>query len=379
MSAVTPDATRPQPTNLVPVIRAIPEGRHANPTWKGLAYLGRDLLIYGLALWGLASTDNLLLLIPLWVLSALAVAALFIVGHDAAHGALFKSRWLNSLVGHICMLPAWHVYEGWVLGHNRLHHGYTVRQGLDFVWHPLEPEQYAALSPLARLRHRLEWSRFGPGPYYAREVWWNKMMVGRPPARWASRIRRDRWIVAVFVLLSATALGLWGWLAADSALTGLWLFVKLFVVPFLLFTYVIGWVVHLHHIDPAIRWYTKKDWNKYRAQMEGTTVLHVPGWLDLFFHHIFIHVPHHVDQRIPFYELPAASNAIIAAFPGVVEERPLRLGDFGRNTKQCKLYSFDEGRWYTYAEARELLSAAAKPPASPRPAACASRAGSAPR
>lgn len=352
MSAVVTDATRTPPTNLLPVIRAIPEARYDNPTWKGLAYFGRDLLVYGLVLWGLASTDDPLLLIPLWFVSALAVAALFIIGHDAAHGALFKSPRLNSLVGHLSMLPAWHVYEGWVLGHNRLHHAFTVRQGLDFVWHPLEPEQYEALSKPARLRHRLEWSWLGPGLYYAREVWWNKMIVGRPPSRWASSIRRDRWIVAGFVLITATGLGLWGWLAADSVLTGLWMFVKLVGIPFLLFTYVIGWVVHLHHIDPGICWYAKADWNKYRAQMEGTTVLHVPAWLDFFLHHIFIHVPHHVDQRIPFYELPAASNAIIAAFPDVVEERRLRFGDFGRNTRRCKLYSFEAGRWYTYAEAR---------------------------
>ena len=44
------------------------------------------------------------------------------------------------------MLPSWHVYEGWILGHNRMHHGYTVRQGFDFVWHPYTVEQWAAMS-----------------------------------------------------------------------------------------------------------------------------------------------------------------------------------------------------------------------------------------
>ena len=74
------------------------------------------------------------------------VSGLFIIGHDAAHEALFKSRRLNSIVGHVAMLPSWHVYEAWVLGHNRVHHGHTVREGMDFVWHPVTPEQYAAMS-----------------------------------------------------------------------------------------------------------------------------------------------------------------------------------------------------------------------------------------
>ena len=79
------------------------------------------------------------------------MSALFVVAHDAAHGALFRSKRLNSVVGHIAMLPSWHVYEGWVLGHNRIHHAYTVREGFDFVWHPYTPEQYAAMTPLQKL------------------------------------------------------------------------------------------------------------------------------------------------------------------------------------------------------------------------------------
>ena len=67
---------------------------------------------------------------------ALVVSGLFVVGHDAAHGALFKSKRMNSTVAHLAFLPSLHVYEGWILGHNRVHHPYTVRQGYDFVWHP---------------------------------------------------------------------------------------------------------------------------------------------------------------------------------------------------------------------------------------------------
>ena len=39
---------------------------------------------------------------------------------DSAHGALFKTKRLNSIIGHIGMLPSWHVYEAWILGHNRI-------------------------------------------------------------------------------------------------------------------------------------------------------------------------------------------------------------------------------------------------------------------
>lgn len=348
----TPEATE-RPTTLLPVIKAVPEHCYENPTWKGLLWFARDLVIYGAALWGLAVTDKIWFLVPLWILAGMAVAALFIIGHDAAHEALFRTKRMNSIVGHLAFLPSWHVYEGWVLGHNRIHHGHTLRQGMDFVWHPLTPEQYVELPRWKKLRHRLEWSCFGGGAYYTRDVWWNKMIVFDPPAKWASKIRRDRLIVAAFLVVATLGFG-WLGLASYGSLVGAaWMVVKLLVIPFLLFQWTIGTVVHLHHIDPDIRWHKRREWNKFRGQMEGTTVLYAPVWLDFFFHQIFIHVPHHVDMRIPFYHLRGASDAIVETFPGVVEERKLRFRDYLRNTRECKLYDFDEGRWLTYGEAAE--------------------------
>ena len=56
------------------------------------------------------------------------------------------------------------------------------------------------------------------------------------------------------------------------------------------------------------------------------------------------------------YEGEAAA-AIEAAFPGAVIDKPLRLSDFIANSRACKLYDFDAGRWLTYAEGRRSLSA----------------------
>jgi omega-6 fatty acid desaturase (delta-12 desaturase) len=126
------------------------------------------------------------------------------------------------------------------------------------------------------------------------------------------------------------------------------------VVPFLIFNFAIGSLVHVHHVQPDIRWWKRKDWTKFAAQVEGTTVLRVPGWLDFFFHQIMIHVPHHVDSRIPMYNLELAAEAIAKAFPETMHDEPLRFRDFVNNTRQCKLYDFDNGRWFTYREAASL-------------------------
>ena len=219
--------------SLLPVIRVIPKSAYENPTWKGLAFFARDLVFYGLVVWGITSTDNPLLLVPLWAVAALVVSGLFIIGHDAAHEALFKSRRLNSIVGHVAMLPSWHVYEAWVLGHNRIHHGHTVREGMDFVWHPITPEQFGEMSRYQRLRHRVEWSWWGAGFYYLREIWFNKMITFNPPAKWAKAIRRDIIFMFAGVGLGMALFGWIGWLTYGSALGVVWMIVKVVVIPFL--------------------------------------------------------------------------------------------------------------------------------------------------
>jgi omega-6 fatty acid desaturase (delta-12 desaturase) len=346
-----------KPGSLLPVIRIIPPEAYENPTWKGLAYFARDVVVYVAVLVGLALTDNPLLVAALWVVSALIVSSLFIVGHDAAHEALFKTRRMNSIVGHLAMLPSWHVYEAWVLGHNRIHHGHTCREGMDFVWHPVTPEQYRGMSRLHQLRHKAEWSWFGAGVYYVREIWWNKMIAAAPPAKWRSAIRRDKAIVAAWLVVATVGFGWLGYERYGTLLGAAWMVLKLLVVPFLAFCYVIGSVVHVHHIAPDIRWWPRREWTKFRGQMEGTTIMRVAPGMNFFFHWIMVHIPHHVDMRIPMYGLETAAAAISANFPEVVRDEKLRYRDFVSNTRRCKLYDFEAGQWMTYGEAKAKVEA----------------------
>lgn len=335
------------------VLDVIPPEAYERPTWKGMAYFARDIALYAVAVAWLIVVNNPVLVVIGWVFASLTVAALFIVGHDAAHGSLFNSRKMNRTVGKLAMLPSWHVYEGWALGHNRIHHTYTARQGFDFVWHPVTPGEYAGLSRSKRLRHRIEWSWFGAGAYYLREVWFNKMIVGAPPARFAKSIRRDRWLVAIVVAVVAAGLAALGYATSGTVAGAVWMVVKVWVVPFLGFGFIIGSLVHIHHIGPDLRWWPRREWTRFAGQVEATTALYAPRGVELFFHWIMIHIPHHVDVRIPMYNLPMAADAIVENIDEAKRGK-LRFRDFVANTRQCKLYDFDTGTWYTYRQAAEL-------------------------
>ncbi|MHB1090096.1 MAG: fatty acid desaturase [Ilumatobacteraceae bacterium] len=340
-----PTSGTSSPPALVDVIGIIPERCYRNPTAKGLVYAARDFFIYGLVVAALLVTDTWWILVPLWLVAGLAVSGLFVLGHDASHGALFRSRRLNRAIARVAMLPAAHFEEAWDLGHNRVHHGHTVKQGMDFVWHPITLAEFEEMPRWQRLRHKVEWSAIGAGFYYGRQVWWNKMMMFAAPEKWAKKIKRGRIEMLFTLVLAATAIGLVGWLRQDTFAGAAWVWVKVALVPWLLFIWIIGFSVYVHHIGEDIRWYPRRMWTKFRGQMEGTTILRTPRVLNIFFHHIFIHVPHHVDMRIPFYELPAAARAIMAAYPTVVRERRMSLRNYIRTTKHCKLYDFELGTW----------------------------------
>ncbi len=298
---------------------------------------------------GLALTNQWWALLVLWPLAGLGVAGLFVLGHDASHGALLRSRRANLVIARVCMLPSVHVEAAWDLGHNRIHHGYTTRQGFDFVWHPLTVDEYRALGPLARKRHRLEWSFVGSGVYYLRVVWWRKMWRFNAPGKRHDAIVRDKVIVGSALVVVGGALVMLGSLI-DGWIGAWWVPFKLFVVPFLIFVQIIGWTVYVHHVSPDIRWWSRRDWTQYNGQMESTTVVRIPKIVNrLWFHNIFIHVPHHVDTRIPFHNLPQAASAISDAYPDAVKSSRLSVRDYMWATRTCKLYDFDAGHWLPYA------------------------------
>ena len=331
---------------------AIPAVCYERPTGRALVALTQATVLYAATIAGLALTHRWWLTLLLWPLAGLAVAGLFVIGHDASHGALLRGRRANLFVARVCMLPSAHLESAWDLGHNRIHHGYTTREGFDFVWHPTTVEQYHALGRFARLQHRLEWSCLGSGAYFIRTVWWNKMLRFRASEKRRHAVVLDKLVVGLVLSVAVAGSAVWGGFHG-GVFDAFWMPVKLLVVPFLLFAQIIGFAVYVHHVSPEIRWWKRREWTQFKGQMESTTILRIPRVVNrLWLHNIFVHVPHHVDVRIPFHQLPAAARAIAIAFPDTVRSSRLSVRSYLRATGACKLYDFDRGAWLSYSAAR---------------------------
>ncbi len=329
------------------LIAALPQGCYQRPWWKGSMYLARALAIYIGVIWALARTDAPVLLILLWPVAGLAISGLFVIGHDAAHGALFDdARWC-ALVGRLALLPSLHAYAVWCLGHNRIHHVHTACAGLDFVWHPLSKADYDALPRVRKLLHRIEWSAAGAGVYYIRAIWWARMMRLAPPTRFAPAFRRDRLVIWGYAAAWTAAVMVIGHRGTGTIAGAGWTWVKLAVVPWLLWNYFIGATVYLHHIAPQAVWRRPERWTRRAGQLDATCSYRVPRWFNVFAHNIYLHLPHHLDARIPFYHLPLAAAALAQMHAGSPPVR-LRLRDYVAITRRCKLYDFVREAWCGY-------------------------------
>ena len=64
----------------------------------------------------------------LWLLTGWAMVGLFVLGHDCGHKAFSKKRWVNKVVGHLCMSPLSNALRTWTVTHDH-HHAHTQRRG----------------------------------------------------------------------------------------------------------------------------------------------------------------------------------------------------------------------------------------------------------
>ena len=326
-----------------------------NPNYKGLFYFFRDLIFFGISVIWLFHLETWYLLPFAWFFVGLTISGLFVIGHDCAHGALFKSEKLSYFVGQIAMLPSLHAFHQWAYGHNRVHHGHTIKINSDFVWHPVGPEEYQKFNLFQKLFHRISWSAFGSGIYYLWEIWLKGMIVYNAPIKEA---KRDKMLVLFFaIIVSGYSLYLGGYSSQEFKISqALWMWFKLVFMPFLVWNYFIGFTVYVHHIGESIPWKYREDWSPFYGQVVGTVNYKVNPIYNFFVHNIYIHSPHHVHMKIPFYNLPRALDEMKKEYKPFIQERKSLIKDYVKNTSKCKLMNFETGEWMTYKQAINFLN-----------------------
>jgi omega-6 fatty acid desaturase (delta-12 desaturase) len=298
-----------------------------------LPYLALSVAMY------LVLKTSVLLTLVLAVPTAAFLVRTFIVFHDCTHGSFLRSKranaWLGASLGVLLYAP----FVRWKHDH-AVHHataGDLERRGVGDV-HTLTVREYEALPRRDQVTYALmrnPFVMFVLGPIIA-------MMIGpRIPSRDARpRMRRSvlRTDLALLLLVGGVC-WLLGWRA----------YLLVGVVPALLAGSAGIWLFYVQHQFEDAYWEDSADWSYADAALRGSSFLRLGRLLQFCSGNIGYHHVHHLDARIPNYNLQRAhdENAIFQTVP------TLSLRD-GLRAVNLKLYDEESRRLVTFAQGRRV-------------------------
>ncbi|HEV2943932.1 MAG TPA: fatty acid desaturase [Solirubrobacteraceae bacterium] len=314
-------------------------------------YLGLSALMY------LGLNVSYLLTLALAVPAAGFLMRTFIIFHDCTHGSYLPSRRANMWLGRATGLLVLSPYASWRHSH-ALHHATAGdldhRGGGDVT--TMTSAEYRALSWRGRFGYRLFRNplvMFGLGPIFA------LLILPRIVSRSApARVRRS--VLSTDVVVAAL-LGALCWLMG-------WRQYLLVQGPAILLAGGVGiWLFYVQHQFEGVYWENTTRWSYAEAALRGSSYLKLPRFLQFFTGNIGLHHVHHLNPRIPNYNLQRAhdENEIFHDVP------TLSFSD-GIRAVRLKLYDEHSGRLVTFAEARRVDGQASGPRS---PASTASPAG----
>jgi omega-6 fatty acid desaturase (delta-12 desaturase) len=266
-----------------------------------------------------------------WITLLLAIPAagfmvrIFIIFHDCGHGSFFKSNRANAIVGYFSGLLVFAPYYEWRFNHSR-HHATCSdldRRGIGDV-RTLTIKEYQALNQWNRFLYRLYRHpiiMFGLGPLYL-------FLINHRLTSKGARKREKRSVyltnlgLLIIIFISGLTIGLKAYILIQfpiifmGGMAGIWLF-------------------YVQHQFEDVYWARHENWDFYEAAIKGSSFYKLPKILQWFSGNIGYHHIHHLNARIPNYNLPACHEQI-AEFKAV---KPVTLW---ASLKSSKLRLWDE-------------------------------------
>lgn len=283
---------------------------------------------------------------PLWLLLTPVAAGflvrIFIIQHDCGHGAFFRSKRDNDIVGFACSLMTLAPYASWRRQHAG-HHGVwndldRRDRGVDIYSTCLTVAEYTALSPRAKLWHRISRHPIVTHLLLPPVVFF--LLYRLPfdmPKSWTYERR-------ALLLTNLALVGLYGGL---GVLLG---FGNLIVVsvPIMVLASIIGvWLFGVQHRFEGVHWARHDEWNATDAALRGSSYLRLPRVLQWFTGNIGLHHLHHLNPRIPNYRLQECHDAI----PRLRQVKTLTFWEALLSAPRFMLWDEDRRAMVTLAQA----------------------------
>jgi omega-6 fatty acid desaturase (delta-12 desaturase) len=307
-----------------------------------LPYLALSTVMY------LAISSSYALALVLAIPAAVFLVRTFIVFHDCSHNSFLGSRRANAWLGTSLGLLLFSPFVRWRHDH-AVHHansGDLTRRGTGDI-RTLTVAEYHGLPRRSQLGYRLlrnPFVMFGLGPVVA-------MIIGPRIVAQGARPRMRRSVIGTNIALAVI-------IAALCWLMG-WRDYLIVFLPSALLAGAIGiWLFYVQHQFEDAYWENAEQWSYADAALRGSSFLNLPAPLRFCTGNIGYHHIHHLNARIPNYNLRRAheENPIFQDVPTLSLREGLRA-------VSLKLWDEERGRMVTFAQARGAAAASGAPPA----------------
>lgn len=240
------------------------------------------------------------LTLPLTILTACFLVRTFIIFHDCCHQSFFKSRKANDWLGNITGVLTHFPYEQWRNAHN-IHHatsGNLDKRGIGDMW-VMTVEEYTASSSRRKLAYRLYRNPFvmlvlGPILVF--------LIANRLNRREAKRREKlNTYLINVAIVAMYVGLGV---------LVG-WKSLLIVQTPILWIAGMLGiWLFYVQHQFEESYFEKDDKWSFVKAAVEGSSYYRLPRLLQWITGNIGFHHVHHLNPKVPNYNLEKAHEAI---------------------------------------------------------------------
>jgi omega-6 fatty acid desaturase (delta-12 desaturase) len=307
----------------MPVSSGVPEypslrtsvSRYRSPRLaKSVGQIANSFLpFFGLCALMYASLDlSYALTLALAIPAAGFVVRIFIIQHDCGHGAFFRSRCANTIVGRLCSLVTLAPYAHWRRQHAGHHANWNNLDrrlsGLDLYSSCLTTDEYRNLNAERRALYRVSRHPLVALVILPPLVF---LLLYRVPFDTPRSWKKERRAVHL------TNLALLGLSLALGFTLG---FRQMLMVqlPICVIAATFGvFLFSLQHRFEHTLWARREEWNFTAASLRGSSYLKLPKILQWFTGNIGFHHVHHLHPRIPNYRLQAChdANPLLQAAP----------------------------------------------------------------
>ncbi|KZS96677.1 linoleoyl phosphatidylcholine delta-12 acetylenase [Sistotremastrum niveocremeum HHB9708] len=337
-------AYTPMPWSLSEIRAAIPARFFVRDTKRGLAFLARDLVLAAVFWYAATFIDPFFQSAEVresatfvgaellrwaawgtyWWFQGLNFTGIWVIGHEAGHGAFSDSRLVCDIVGFITHTAMWTPFFSWRISHHR-HHSNHASMEKDEVYVPktrsdlnlpheepgkeIDYEHYLGDTPLYTLYMLVRQQVLAFPAYLLFNVSGQKNYP-----KWTNHFDPNSVIFnpsqrnAVLASNAGIFAMIWG-VTYASSVYGTSEVIKYYGLPWLCVSHWFIMITYLHHTDPMLPHYRKKEWSFQRGAA-ATVDRNFLGWQGRFFLHdvAHYHVIHHFFPQMPFYHGPEATQ-----------------------------------------------------------------------